>query len=135
MNIFEKASRLKLRFPSTVGNLTVEQLWDLPLTARSTANPDLDSVAKAVNADLKGVTEESFVSSSDNPKKAAYELQLEIVKHIIAEKIAARENEKQRADRAARKAEILAVLETKQQEELKGKSVEDLQKELAALSD
>ena len=31
MNIFEYATRAKLRFASSRGDLTVEQLWDVPL--------------------------------------------------------------------------------------------------------
>ena len=45
MNIFEYAARSKIRFQSTKGELTVEQLWDVPLRSRDDFN--LNAVAKA----------------------------------------------------------------------------------------
>ena len=64
-NLFMQATREKFRFESSKGDLSVEQLWDLPLTSRT--GFDLDTVAKAVNADLKASNEESFVNASNNP--------------------------------------------------------------------
>ena len=46
-NLFLQATREKFRFESSKGDLSVEQLWDLPLTSRT--GFDLDTVAKAVN--------------------------------------------------------------------------------------
>ena len=34
MNLFEKATRKAFRFPTGKGELTIEQLWQLPLLAR-----------------------------------------------------------------------------------------------------
>ena len=45
MNIFERASRRKLRFDTVVGLLATEQLWELPLTAKG-ERPDLDKLAR-----------------------------------------------------------------------------------------
>ena len=65
MNLFEIATRKKLRFPSLKGELSAEQLWDLPLSSR--VGLDLDNIAKAVNKDLKAEEEDSFVKTSTNP--------------------------------------------------------------------
>jgi hypothetical protein len=51
MNIFEQATRRAIRFESAKGDLSVEQLWDLPLQSRNQF--DLDTVAKTVNRQLK----------------------------------------------------------------------------------
>ena len=51
MNLFEIASRNKLRVPTTKGDLTVEQLWDLPL--KSANGLSLDSIAIALNKQLE----------------------------------------------------------------------------------
>jgi hypothetical protein len=84
-NLFQLASRQKFRFQSIKGELTTEQLWDLPLTARGGFN--LDEVAKQVAAELKAAGEESFVKKNSNPAKAKLEAKLEIVKHLIAAKL------------------------------------------------
>lgn len=132
VNIFERAARLKLRIQSPRGELAPEQLWDLPLTSKS--GFDLDTVARAVNADLKSCTEESFVSTAKNPAADMHALRLELVKFVIADKIAENAARLEAADKAAKKAKLLDALAKKQDQALDAKSIEDLQKELDALS-
>lgn len=124
MNFFETASRTKIRFPSTKGRISVEDLWDLPLSSKS--GFDLDSVAKAVNSDLRSATEESFVATSSNPAKAGLELQLEIVKHIIAVRLKENEEQRNREARMEERRRLLQVLETKQDEKMRGMSAEEI---------
>jgi len=133
MSIFEQASIQKIRFPSERGDLTTEQLWDLPLQAKN-SHFDLDSIAKDVNANLKSVTEESFVSTTNSPAKSKYELMLEIVKHVIAHKLKANEAQLVRAANAAKKAKLLGILSEKQDEALKSLTPEELAKQIADLS-
>ena len=131
MNIFEQASRTKLRFPSSRGELTTEQLWDLPLQSKS--GFDLDTIAKAVNKDLKSRGEESFVSNTTDPAKDILELSLGILKHVIQvkqEENSARLNEvKIRQERER----IANLIDKKQNEALEGETLEQLQARLAAL--
>ena len=61
-DVYKFAAQNQLRFESIRGDLTVEQLFQLPL--RSKGGFDLDSVAKAVNAELRGASEESFVEDT-----------------------------------------------------------------------
>ncbi|GGN76470.1 hypothetical protein GCM10010112_48610 [Actinoplanes lobatus] len=112
MTIFEKATREKFRYPSTKGLLTTEQLWELPLTAKSGFS--LDDVAKAVNAELKAVDTESFVATETNPAKAALEAKLEVVKHVIAIRLAEEQAAKAAAAKKLEKEKLLAVLGRKQ---------------------
>lgn len=35
ISIFEQASRQKLRFETSAGKLSIEDLWDLPLTSNN----------------------------------------------------------------------------------------------------
>lgn len=132
MNIFEQASKQKIRFTSTKGQLTTEQLWDLPLTSRS--GFDLDTVAKEVNRSLREVTEESFVSVRTNPAKSQYELMLEIVKYVISEKLREQEENKQRVERKAEREKLLRLLEEKQDESLRTLSTEEIRKRLEEIS-
>ena len=66
INIFEQASRAKLRFDSVKGQLVTEQLWDLPLQSKT--NFDLDTVAKGISGALLsvGVDPSANVGVSNN---------------------------------------------------------------------
>ncbi|MES3001310.1 MAG: hypothetical protein V4787_11520 [Pseudomonadota bacterium] len=132
-NIFESATRSKLRFTSVRGQLSVEDLWDLPLTSKT--GFDLDTVAKTVNATLKAQAEESFVATSTNPAKAVDEQKLEIVKHVIAMRIAENETRRSAAARKEQREKLQAVLADKLDGKMREQSVEELQAQLAALSD
>ncbi|GAA1646290.1 hypothetical protein [Actinoplanes couchii] len=112
MTIFEKATREKFRYPSVKGLLTTEQLWELPLTARSGFS--LDDVAKAVNAELKAVDTESFVATESNPAKATLETKLAVVKHVIAVRLTEDQEAKAKAAKKLEKEKLLAVLGRKQ---------------------
>jgi hypothetical protein len=112
VTIFAKATREKFRYPSVKGLLTTEQLWDLPLTAKSGFS--LDDVAKAVNAELKAIDTESFVATEANPAKATLETKLEVVKHVIAIRIAEDQAAKAAAAKKLEKEKLLAVLDRKQ---------------------
>lgn len=132
MNLFEQASRQKLRFPSIKGEITTEQLWDLPLTSKGAF--DLDSVAKAINGHLKAVAETSFVEIKHNPAKTTLELQLDILKHIIAVRMAEAEQAKSAADRANERHRLMEILNKKQDAALEALTPEEIQKRLDALN-
>ena len=132
VNIFERATRIKLRFASVKGSLSVEELWELPLASK-VGQPNLDTLAIDVHRQLKAMAEESFVADSRNSNKAPLELQLDVLKHIIAVKIQERDDKQSAAQRAEQRQRLTAALERKQDQALEGMSVEDIQKQLAAL--
>lgn len=82
MNMFEQAARLKLRFAvGTRVNLTVENLWDLPLT--NVKGEDLDHIAIELQEKLS-TNEKSFVvQQSKNKETQVNQLKFDIVKYII----------------------------------------------------
>lgn len=131
MNIFEQATRRAIRFESAKGDLSVEQLWDLPLQSRNQF--DLDTIAKTVNRQLNAVTEESFVSVRENPAKETLSLKLEIVKHIISVKLQEAEEARNRANKASEKEKLLRLLDEKQNEALRALTPEEIQERLKAL--
>jgi len=133
MDIFEQASRQALRFPSPVGHLTTEQLWDLPLTGQTEGRANLDSMARAFHSELKSLEEVSFVDVRPNPRKAELELQFEIVKHIIDVKLAERDAAKRAVEARERKELLLATLASKQKDALAAMSEEELKAELGKL--
>ena len=132
MNIFEQAARRAIRFESAKGDLSVEQLWDLPLQSRNQF--DLDTVAKTVNRQLNAVTEESFVSVRENPAKETLSLKLELVKHIISVKLQEAEEARNRANKASEKEKLLRLLDEKQNEALRALTPEEIQERLKALA-
>ena len=130
-NLFLQATREKFRFQSNKGDLSVEQLWDMPLTSRT--GFDLDTVAKAVNSDLKGANEESFVNTTNNPAVSRLQNKLEVVKAIIEIKLAEAEAAKKRAEKAAERQRLMEVLHSKKDQELQGLSVEEIERRLSQL--
>lgn len=132
MNIFEQASRSKLRFDTNRGILTVEQLWDMPLTSKNNSF-DLDTLARGVSQGLKSLSEESFVEASSNPVKAEEELKLEILKHIIQVKLDARTNAVKALEKAAQKHTLQEILAQKKQQALYEMPVTELEKRLKEL--
>lgn len=130
-NIFELATRQAVRFETNRGLITTEHLWDMPLIAKG--GYDLDTVAKGVNAQLKAVSEESFVATRVNPAKADHELRLEVVKHVIAVKLAEQEDRAKAAARAQERAKLLQLLDKKQDAEMEAMTPEQIQKRLAEL--
>lgn len=126
-NIFMRASRDKLRFRLPIGDLNVEQLWDLPLTAQF-GHVSLDTVARNINHALQEAEEESFVDGARNPEKSRLSLQLDILKAIIAEKIAARDRIEKARKNNEHKQRLLAALENKEELALSEMSIEDIRK-------
>lgn len=131
MNIYQQATRNKLRFASNKGDLTVEQLWDLPLSSKT--GVDLDTIAKSVNRELNALAEESFVQTKSSPQKTLLALKLEIVVDVIHTIEAENEERRKRADKLAQKAFLEEVLHSKKEDALKGLSVEELEKRLAEM--
>lgn len=132
MNIFEQATIQKLRFSTNKGDVTTEQLWDMPLQSKSQF--DLDSLAKSVNGELKSVTEESFVNTKPSPAKSLLELKMEVIKHVIAVKIKTNEDNANAKAKAEKREKLINILGEKQDEALKSLSPEELAKQIAELS-
>ena len=132
-NIFEYAARSKIRFQSARGELTVEQLWDVPLRSRDDFN--LNAVAKAANKAWKDISEESFVETAKTPEHVRRETALEVVKHVIDAKLLEEEVAKKRADNKIEKEKLLAILAEKQAGKLSELSEKELQRRIAALDE
>lgn len=129
--IFANATRQKIRFQSVRGELSVEQLWDLPLSSKT--GFDLDTIAKAVNKELKTVSEDSFVAVKVNAQETELTLALDVLKHIIQVKLAEDAEAKQRVANAAERQRLIGILEKKQDQALEALTPEEIQKRLQAL--
>lgn len=133
-DIYKYAAQNSLRFPSKRGDLIVEQLFLLPL--KSQTGFDLDTIAKSINAQLKGASEESFVEdTSADPRKTALSVSLDIVKDIIATKQAENRAALAKSQKAVERKKLLDILAAKKDEKLTQASIEELEKKLAELDD
>lgn len=131
INLFEYATRNKLRFASSKGELSVEQLWDVPL--RSSDGFNLDAIARGANKSFKDATEESFVQTTRTAAHTRLEMVLEVVKHVIAAKLGDEAAAKRRAEAKAEKEKLLAILAEKQDGKLSELSEKELKKRIAEL--
>lgn len=129
-DIFEKATKLRLRFMTEKGVLSTEDLWSLPLTSKNSLS--LNGIAVAVNKSLKASTEESFVEEkpSEDP---VLRLKLEVIKRIIEVKKEEAAMAATARERAERKQNLLKIIKEKEEGAMSEKSLEDLKAELEKL--
>ena len=130
-SLFEQATRQKLRFPSNRGELTVEDLWTLPLQSKS--GFDVDTVAKTVNVKIKELSEDSFVSTKPSKALAQQQLMLDVIKRVIAVRLAEAAAKEKRVAQKAERVRLEALLESRQQAEEANLTQEQILAKLAAL--
>ena len=124
-NIFEKASRAKLRFPTPRGNLSVEQLWDLPLDK---GEVNLYNLAQELltQVDDKPAEKLSFFSKAVTVDETA-ELRFEVIKHIVTARVAEAEVNQNEAIKRSQKEELDALIAAKKAEAKQNLSLEELE--------
>jgi len=120
--MFEQATKQKLRFDSSKGSLTVEDLWDLNLSAGSCS---LDTLAKSINREIKQAEEESFVVKRSRASETL-NLKFEIVKHIIDVRVAEAEAKVEATERKKQRIKIMELIAKKEDQSLENKSLDEL---------
>lgn len=123
-NLFEIATKNKFRFQYK-GLITVEDLWDLPVT-------ELDSVFKTLNSEMKKSKEESLLDTKSKEDKIL-EDKILIVKYIVSVKLQDAENRKKIRENQEKKERILQIMADRQDKAMLEASDEDLQKMLDEL--
>ena len=124
-NLFEVATRLKLRFRCSKGLLDCEQLWDLPLTSEK--NDSLDGIARAIAKEIRDAEDgESFVHKPRNSALADNKLKLEILKYVInwIQEDNQRKNDAKKNESSDQR--LLEILERKELAELENLSKEEI---------
>lgn len=129
-NKFEKASRTCLRFESSKGFLTTEDLWVLPL--ESVTKCCLNTLAIEVHTELQTASKISFVTPT-TIGHAVLELKLEILKHIIAVRQAENLERVTALARKTEKIKLQGILANKLDADLQGLSKEELEKRINIL--
>ena len=123
--MYKKALRTKLRFSTTKGKLTTEDLFDLSLT-------DLNNIAIVLDKKLSETPRKSFISDIA-PDTQEDELRFNIVKDIITLKLAERNAAQNAKAKAAEKAQLMEILHRKKNEALENLSVAEIEAKLAEL--
>lgn len=124
-DVFMNATRKKYRFSTAKGNLTTEQLWDLPLES-------LDEIWQKINATIEDASRTSLLSVRSN-KNVELTEKAEAVKAIVEYKLAAAEKADKARQTKAEKERILNIIAAKQEQELASMSIDELKKRLEAL--
>lgn len=124
--LFEIATRSKLRFPSTKGELSVEDLWDL-------SDKDLDVVYKNLKDQEVKSSEESLLDDANvDPKLTAA---IGIVKYIFTTKRNERLAEKERINKKLTQRKYIDALSKKQDEAIEKMSEAELRAMIDSLED
>jgi len=117
--MFDKATRLKLRFQSDKhGLVSTEDLWDISMA-------ELNRMAKALNRKRKQNEEEDFLAETTKEDQLT-KLQFDLVLHVLSVK--KQESEEARSAKARKelKDKYLEVLSRKQDAALENLSEADL---------
>ena len=132
MDIFAKAARTKLRINTKRGELTVEQLWDLPMTSEKGLS--LNEIGVGAQHALRDMGDFSLVDTNKpNAERKKATLILDIVKFIIETKKAENAAQAQAAGNKAEKEMLMGIISQKQEQALRDMSEDEIMKRIAAL--
>lgn len=123
--LFLNAARNKYRYSTPQGEITTEDLFDLPLTGRHN-QANLDQIAIELDQELKREPHTSFVSEKTETN-VHKQRQFDIVLAVIELKKQAAERAQKAADTRAKKQRIMELIATKEDDELRGQSKEELE--------
>lgn len=124
-NMFENATRNKIRFDSGKGLIGVEDLWDLPVKK-------LDLIYQELDEKLERTNRRSLLEVK-SAEDEAFETQMEIVKHIVRVKQAEAKAKLDEKEKSEKKQRIMEILKNKQDESLQNLSEDKLKEMLEKL--
>jgi hypothetical protein len=127
--MFEQATRLKLRFETSRGMLSVEDLWDLPLSSQRGVS--LDEIAISLHNALKHDTI-SFVDDTEKPDPRL-QLSFDLVKHVIDVRKAENKVAAEARAKAEQKQKILGIIARKEDMALEGMDIDKLREMIGTL--
>jgi len=123
--LFATALQKKLRFVSRTGQIGTEDLFDLSLAA-------LDKMAVAVSQELDN-QQKTFLETPSRKASEDLGLAFAVLKEVISIKQTAAKAKAEAADKRARRAFLMDLKSKKETQQLEQLSVEDIDKQLAAL--
>jgi len=120
MENFKLATQQKLRFQTTKGSLSTEQLWDLSTT-------ELDQLAVSLEEQYEESGKKSFLVKRSVKDKTT-KIKFDIVLDILQTKMEEAEASKEAKENKEHNQKILTLISEKKDESLKAKSIKDLEK-------
>lgn len=120
--MYKQASQLKLRFLTNVGQLSVEQLWDLSQTQLSNAIKEVKKVLKKNDDDELSFLEDTKEVDVKN------QLIFDILKDVYLTKKKEADELRNAANIKAHNQKIDFLIAEKQEGKLREMSIEDLEK-------
>lgn len=129
--MFEKASRLKIRFDTPKGMLSTEDLWDLPLT-NPNGRANLNDIVIGLYRKLQDSSPVSFVDTTAAVDEVT-QLRFDIVKHVIEARVAENKARAEVQEKTRKRGRIMELIANKEDEQLAGKSTDELRELLAGL--
>ena len=119
--MYKQSSKLGLRFQTSKGLLSVEQLWHLNQTDISNAIKAVKKVLKKTDDDELSFLEDTKVVDVEN------QLRFDILKDVYLTKKAENEAQRNELETKAHNQKIDMLIAEKQEEGLRGKSIEELE--------
>lgn len=116
MNIFEAATRQRLRFNS----LSVEQLWTVDYSTLEAMETELTELVDGYGKSTRRSAKSKTVEQERNI------LRLQIVKHILDTLDSERTSEAERNAAKEHNANIMQLIREKEESDLKAKSLDEL---------
>lgn len=126
-----KVNRKAFRFPSSRGDLTFEELWNLPLQSKTGFS--LDNIAQTLNIESQKNEGVSFVTQATSPEAAYAAERLEVVKYVISVRLAENQAKLEKEARAQAKKNLVDLLADKEAQSLQTLSIDEIKAKIAAL--
>lgn len=122
MDVYKEAVKQRVRFNTSKGPLTTEQLWDLTLA-------ELDALAVKLEKDYESSKGKSFLAKK-TVKDKSLKLQFDVVLDVLETKNEELEIANKRRETKERNQKILGIIQKKKDEALEGKTLSQLEKML-----
>ena len=122
MDLYKKANKTKLRFETSKGILSTEQLWDLPVAT-------LNELAVSLDEQYKDSGGKSFIpNQTTTPKDKTIKLQLDVVIDILESKVKDQEKASKANETRLHNKRIAELIEKRKEGDMENLTVEELEK-------
>ena len=128
-DLFKKATKQNVVYPTTKGVLTLNDLWNIPLESKSPTAVTLDSILVSLDTELrKEKASTSFINKSSTSTASVKQLAFDVAHEILVERLEDKKANETRLAENQRKARIKELIVEKKEDNLKNLSLEELEK-------